>query len=195
MLVSSWLATLCALLQQPVTPPAAPVRISKTQFLAGRKPVQPALPKQGNTAGQAGVKVAGCPQLKSSYIDDNYLEYRPLGTFPAAPSLFFARSMEYNGFGVVAVDARTCRRYELTGTPLLSGNCLVCFNDQETTDLQDTLSVWRLTTGGTLKLRRKIPLPKDQLHYDPSQARFSPDGRRLYYLNVAQQYVAVGLGN
>lgn len=195
MLVYSWLAALCVLPQQPAAPPADPVRISKTQFLAGRKPAQPALPKQGYTTGISGVKVGGCPLLKSRYADTDYLKYTALGTFQAAPTLFFARATEYNGYAVVALDASSCRRYALTGTPLLSGNCLVCFNDQETTDLQDTLSVWRLTTAGQLVLRKKIPLPKSQLHYDPSQVRFSLDGRRLYYLNVARQYVAVELGN
>jgi DNA-binding beta-propeller fold protein YncE len=192
MMLYSWLAALSLLLQQTPASPEAPALISKARFLAGKKPAAVVLPPQGYTTGKSGVRVGQCPWLKNA-ADSEQLTYVALGVSKAAPNLFFSKATGYNGYSVVATDRQTCRSITLTGYPLLNGSCLACFNDEETTDVQDVLSVWRLSPTGQLRLRKKIPLPKNQIHYSPQEVRFSPDGQQLYYLNTAHQYVAVAL--
>lgn len=193
MLLFSWLAALSALLQHPVAPPATPVHISKSQFLGGKKPAALTLPGQGYRVNKAGLRIGQCPLLNNITAVTEQLAYTPLGVSQAAPALFFSKATDYNGYFVVATNSKTCRSVILSGYPLLNGRQLVCFNDQETTDVQDVISVWSLTADGKLTLRHKIPPPKNHIHYSPDEVRFSPDGRQLYYLNTAQQYVAVRL--
>lgn len=144
------------------------------------------------TTSKQGVKIGPCAALKNKYTDEEYFTYALIGLVKHAPAFALIEKSTYSGVSYLLLNTATCQQSHLRGLPYKRGSLLICFNEAETTDRRDSLFVYRLQ-GTNVQLLKRQALSKDQLHDENQPARFSKDGKYVYYRTRTNRYLAYKL--
>jgi len=138
---------------------------------------------------KSGVKVSSCKFIKNIETNENKCVYRALGTLGSGSRFAVVEKELYNGYEYLIIDIVNCNEYKLNGYPVYYKNKIICFNEGQTTDLQDKISFWCIGKSNKLTLTKTIPLAKPQTHERGAKnIWFSRDGKIFYYRSVSGHF-------
>jgi hypothetical protein len=98
--------------------------------------------------------------LKNNYSDEDFFEYKYLGSFGNLYKYIVIEKEDYNGSTFFVVDKeKKYKKYEILGRPHLFQNFIVAVNMEATTDNKNILNLYKV--NGNLEFLKKINLPED----------------------------------